>query len=152
MLEGEPSSGLAGERPRQHSARGIDESDRLGTGVRNRDVGAEAIAVIGVVEQVECLKRELQVAVFTHLDVFGNTGVHVEVWVAAQAIARSQMTVTRIVTLGLYQGASPLNCTPPKRIRWCIPAHRLKPFAPDPVLYMPLQLYTLTIICFVEYM
>ena len=99
LLEGEPSAELAGESPRQQAARGIDEPERL---LKTRTPGdtAEVIAVIGMVRQVESLECELQVAVFSHLDVLSYPRVHVKVGIATKRVEWHQVTVPRIVTLG----------------------------------------------------
>ncbi len=53
----------------------------------------EVISIVGMVEQVECLERKLQIAAFTQLDVLCYTGIHVEVWIAAQAVVRSNNAI-----------------------------------------------------------
>lgn len=67
-LEGEPRAELARECARQRAARGVDETERVPK-TRKPDRAAEVIAVIGVVRKVESLEQELQVPVFTQLDV-----------------------------------------------------------------------------------
>src|SRR5262249_49220503 len=59
-LEGEPCSKLGCERPRQQAAGGIDEPNRFAKRCRLDGV-AEVIAVVGTVEQVEGLERQLEV-------------------------------------------------------------------------------------------
>src|SRR5260370_18448033 len=60
-----------------------------------------------MVEQVEPLERELQVASLAQLDVLGKADVHVEVRVATQGVVRNDVAVTGVIALrlGYLQGA-----------------------------------------------
>ncbi len=82
-LEAEPGPEFARERSRQRAACGVDEPDRLSKTRRPDDV-AEVIAVIGVVGKVESLECELQVPVFSQLEVFSDARIHVKVRIATE--------------------------------------------------------------------
>src|SRR5262249_12604790 len=83
FLEREPGSELSRESARQSAARGVNESDRL----LERWIvhhGAEVVAVVRMVRQIERLERELQPAVFTQLDVLRQASIQIEVRIATE--------------------------------------------------------------------
>src|SRR5258708_1490118 len=97
-LKGKARSEFGCERSRKQAARGIDEADRLAkSGAGFLDHVTEVIAVIGMVEQVEPLERELQVASLAQLDVLGKADVHVEVRVATVGVVRNDVAVAAVV-------------------------------------------------------
>src|SRR5712691_4496804 len=95
-LEGEAGPELGRERPRQQAARGIDEPNSLAEcGVLDHVV--EVVAVIGVIEEVERLPSELQVARLAQLDVLCNAYFHVELRVGTTGFVWNDVAVARVV-------------------------------------------------------
>src|SRR5580704_10163024 len=66
---------------------------------RKPDGAVKVVAVIGVVRKVEGLEHELQVALFTELNVLCQTGIQVKICIATQVIEGVQATGSIVVSL-----------------------------------------------------
>ena len=64
---------------------------------------SEIVPIVRVIEQIERLENQLEIAVLTQLDVLCQTRIHVEVRVAAQSAVSSKLAVARVVALRCSQ-------------------------------------------------
>src|SRR5438876_9310500 len=93
-LERKPGAELSAERTRSKRTARVDEA--LGLHQRSRSIRiVEVTSEVGLIRQVKRLEDELEVPTLTHPDLFSNTHIHLEEWVASNRVVTHLMTGSR---------------------------------------------------------